>query len=104
MYGGSTNHFTYVSRPLDAADPNPRPGYRDASWPFDIAELDRYYPDANDTGRLGPFNYDDIDFWADAKFVPIPFHPCRAIRSKTRFSTPNPITGSTIFKSSLGRP
>ncbi|MGH9827177.1 MAG: hypothetical protein ACREDR_28450, partial [Blastocatellia bacterium] len=66
MYGGTTNHFGYWARPLEEPDMNPRPGYRDASWPLDISELNRYYPAANDTGHFGPFNYDDIDFWAEA--------------------------------------
>jgi choline dehydrogenase-like flavoprotein len=64
MYGGSTNHFKYWARPLDEADLKPRPGYRDASWPLDISELHRYYPDANATGNFGPFKYDDIAYWA----------------------------------------
>lgn len=63
MYGGTTNHFGYWARPLDAADLKARPGYRDAHWPFDIDELNKYYPRANDTGDFGPFNYDDINFW-----------------------------------------
>jgi choline dehydrogenase-like flavoprotein len=76
MYGGTTNHFGYWARPLEEADLKPRPGYRDASWPLDIAELNRYYPDANDTGHFGPFNYEDIAFWARAlggrPFPPLP--------------------------------
>ena len=76
MYGGTTNHFDYWARPLDDADLKPRPGYRDASWPIGIGELNRFYPDANDSGQFGPFNYDDIDFWAKAlrgePFVPLP--------------------------------
>ncbi len=76
MYGGSTNKFKYWTRPLDEADLKPRPGYRDASWPLDIAELNRYYPDANDTGHFGPFNYDDIEFWAAAMHgAPFPSLP-----------------------------
>jgi len=76
MYGGTTNHFGYWARPLDEADLKPRPGYRDAQWPIDMAELNRYYPDANATGDYGPFNYDDIEFWANAlggrPFPPLP--------------------------------
>jgi choline dehydrogenase-like flavoprotein len=66
MYGGTTNHFGYWARPLERVDLLPRPGYRDAAWPIDIKELDAYYPAANDTGQFGPFNYDDVAFWADA--------------------------------------
>jgi choline dehydrogenase-like flavoprotein len=82
MYGGTTNHFGYWARPLEEADLNPRPGYRDASWPLHLAELNRYYPDANDTGRFGPFNYGDIDFWAEALGgKPFPSHKGDALKA-----------------------
>lgn len=63
MYGGTTNHFGFWARPLDAADMLPRPGYRDAGWLFGRAELDPYYIDAQAFGQFGPFNYDDMGFW-----------------------------------------
>ncbi len=63
MYGGTTNHFGFWARPLDRADTMPRPGYRDAGWPFDGGELRPYYIDAHEFGHFGPFNYDDMDFW-----------------------------------------
>ena len=64
MYGGTTNHFWFFAHPMEAADLEPRPGYRDAHWPITIGELNRYYPDANLFGNYGPFNYDDIPYWA----------------------------------------
>ncbi len=79
MYGGTTNHFGFWSRPLDDADLKPRPGYRESHWPFGIAELRRYYRDAHDFGRFGPFNYDDLAFWERALFArcfpPLPGDP-----------------------------
>ena len=63
MYGGTTNHFGFWARPLDAADMMPRPGYRDAGWLFGRDELTPYYIDAHEFGQFGPFNYDDMDFW-----------------------------------------
>jgi choline dehydrogenase-like flavoprotein len=63
MYGGTTNHFGFWSRPLDPIDFRPRPGYREASWPFALPELVPYYADAHHFGRFGPFNYDDLPFW-----------------------------------------
>ncbi len=63
MFGGTTNHFGFWARPLDPADYRPRPGYRDAGWPFDGRELRPYYIDAHHFGQFGPFNYDDMDFW-----------------------------------------
>src|SRR5262245_51439272 len=52
MFGGTTNHFTYWSQPLEDADLQARPGYRSVSWPIGIDELNRYYPDANDTAHF----------------------------------------------------
>ena len=63
MYGGTTNHFGFWSRPLDPWDFAPRPGYREASWPFALAELTPYYEAAHAFGHFGPFNYDDLAFW-----------------------------------------
>lgn len=63
MYGGTTNHFGFWSRPLDPIDFRSRPGYRDASWPFDLTELLPYYAAAHHFGHFGPFNYDDIAYW-----------------------------------------
>lgn len=63
MYGGTTNHFGFWARPLDAADFQPRPGYREAGWPIDQDELKPYYAAAHDFGHFGPFNYEDMDFW-----------------------------------------
>lgn len=76
MYGGTTNHFWFFARPMEAIDLEPRAGYRDAHWPLNIEELNRYYPDANLFGNYGPFNYDDIPFWSKlvhgTPFPPVP--------------------------------
>jgi choline dehydrogenase-like flavoprotein len=57
MYGGTTNHFGFWSRPLDEADFKPCPGYRDAAWPITHDDLIPYYRDAHHFGHFGPFNY-----------------------------------------------
>lgn len=76
MYGGTTNHFLFYAHPMDEWDLQPRPGYRTAAWPIGIEELNQYYPDANAFGNYGPFNYDDLAFWAKAlhgrPFPPLP--------------------------------
>ncbi len=63
MYGGTTNHFGFWARPLDAADMLARPGYRDVGWPISADELAPYYAAAHEFGRFGPVNYDDMTFW-----------------------------------------
>lgn len=65
MFGGTTNHIEFFTTPLIQEDFEPREGYRQAAWPFGIEELNKYYPEANTSGNFGPFNYDDIDFWAE---------------------------------------
>ncbi len=69
MYGGTTNHFGFWSRPLDDADLRARPGYRDASWPLTSADLAPYYLAAHEYARFGPFNYEDIPFWERALYA-----------------------------------
>lgn len=64
MYGGTTNHIEFFTTPLIEPDFVARPGYRDTVWPFGVEEFNPYYEEANHFGRFGPFNYDDIDFWA----------------------------------------
>jgi choline dehydrogenase-like flavoprotein len=68
MFGGTTNHFGFWSRPFDEADFAPRPGYRTASWPLTLEQLTPYYQDAMDYGRYGPFNFDDLPFWEKVLF------------------------------------
>ena len=63
MYGGTTNHIEFFTTPLIQPDLDARDGYRKTEWPFDIDELNKYYPEANTYGNFGPFNYDDIKFW-----------------------------------------
>ncbi len=76
MYGGTTNHFAFYAHPLAEEDLLPRSGYRDAHWPLSIEELNGYYPAANAFGNYGPFNYDDIAFWAKAmNCSPLPALP-----------------------------
>src|SRR5262249_21435771 len=48
MHGGTTNHFGFWSRPLDEIDLRPRPGYREAHWPFGMSGLAPYYRAAHD--------------------------------------------------------
>ncbi|MYI40834.1 MAG: GMC family oxidoreductase [Chloroflexi bacterium] len=63
MYGGTTNHFGFWARPLDAADLQARPGYREVGWAISADELAPYYAAAHEFGRFGPVNYDDMAFW-----------------------------------------
>jgi flavin-dependent dehydrogenase len=63
-FGGTTRHWvvpgdeTWAARPLDPIDFEVRPGIRHSGWPFDRAQLDPYYAQAQSLCQLGPFDYD----------------------------------------------
>ena len=69
MFGGTTNHFGFWARPLDAIDMLPRPGFRDAGWPFGLDELRPFYEDAHHFGQFGPFDYDDMTRWQEILYA-----------------------------------
>ena len=46
FFGGSTNHWTGVCRPLDEIDFTVRPWVPHSGWPFQKSALDAYYREA----------------------------------------------------------
>jgi choline dehydrogenase-like flavoprotein len=74
-FGGTTRHWTrpgdesWAARPLDPIDFAVRPGIRYSGWPFDRAQLDPYYVQAQRLCQLGPFDYDP-GRWADQERTP----------------------------------
>jgi choline dehydrogenase-like flavoprotein len=74
-FGGTSRHWTrpgdgsWAARPLDPIDFEVRPGIRYSGWPFDRTHLDQYYAQAQEVGRLGPFDY-DARRWADQERTP----------------------------------
>ncbi|MEI6875184.1 MAG: GMC oxidoreductase [Spirochaetota bacterium] len=69
MFGGTTNHFGFWSRPLDETDFLPRPGYRQASRPLRLVDLTPYYREAMEYGHYGPLNFDDLPYWERILFA-----------------------------------
>jgi choline dehydrogenase-like flavoprotein len=53
-FGGSTNHWGGMCRPLDEEDFLPRPWVTDSGWPIRRADLDPYYPEAMSILDLPP--------------------------------------------------
>lgn len=74
-FGGTSRHWfdsgdgSWAARPLDPIDFEIRPGIRYSGWPFDRAELDPYYIQAQELCRLGPFDYDPRR-WCDPDRTP----------------------------------
>ena len=63
--GGSSNLWVGLCRPLDPVDFGPLPARGDTTWPFDRAEMDPYYAQAQEDCQLGPYDYDPAG-WARA--------------------------------------
>ena len=63
-FGGSTNHWAGLCRPLDAIDFETRPGLAFGGWPLSRPGLDPYYERAQAVCGLGPFVYDSVEYWS----------------------------------------
>ncbi len=61
--GGSTNHWAGHCRPLDVIDFEERNWIPHSGWPINRSDLDPYYVRAHPILGLGPFEYEDLDFW-----------------------------------------
>ena len=72
FFGGTTNHWAGISRPLDKSDMQKREHVAYSGWPIDRSTLDPYYEQAHRYCQLGPYNY-STDFWAtpDAPLLPV---------------------------------
>jgi choline dehydrogenase-like flavoprotein len=57
FFGGSTNCWSGLCRPLAAHDFEARPWVPHSGWPFDRKHLDPYYRRAQPVLGLGPFSY-----------------------------------------------
>ncbi|KAA0233711.1 MAG: Fructose dehydrogenase large subunit [Acidimicrobiales bacterium] len=64
ILGGTTMHWNGVCRPLDVEDFEQRRWIPDSGWPIERADLDPYYPGAQELLALGPFEY-DWQYWTE---------------------------------------
>ena len=72
-FGGSTNHWGGWCRPFEPIDFEQRDWVPHSGWPITRDDLDPYYRKANDVAQIGPFHYNDADFWSDGgKNAPLP--------------------------------
>ncbi|NNL65468.1 MAG: GMC family oxidoreductase [Myxococcales bacterium] len=55
--GGTTNHWSGASWPLEPIDFESRPGIPHSGWPLSRADLDPFYRRAHRVCQLGPFDY-----------------------------------------------
>lgn len=64
--GGSTNHWGGWCRPLDTIDFEKRDWLPYSGWPITRAELEPYFPRAQELVEAGPFIYDAPGRWTEA--------------------------------------
>ena len=62
QFGGTTGHWAGMCSPFDPIDFEERDWVPNSGWPITKADLDPYYAKANETLKLGPYNY-DLDYW-----------------------------------------
>ncbi|KAA0233710.1 MAG: Fructose dehydrogenase large subunit [Acidimicrobiales bacterium] len=63
-FGGSTNHWSGLCRPLDPEDFEQRPWIPNSGWPIAFGDVEPYYPAAQGLLGLGPYDY-DWRYWSD---------------------------------------
>jgi choline dehydrogenase-like flavoprotein len=63
FFGGTTNHWAGWCRPLDAVDFERRPAIPLSGWPLQRSDLVPWYEQAQRICELGPFEYQDPEFW-----------------------------------------
>ncbi len=88
FFGGTTNHWEGLCRPLDEIDFETRDWIPYSGWPFDKTHLDPFYQRAQSICQLGPFAY-DVEFWENPKTAPrLPFVGNRVMTQIFQFSPP----------------
>ena len=63
-FGGTTNHWNGMCRPLDPIDFEVRDDLPETGWPISRSELDGFYAEAQLVCQLGPLEYDPA-WWND---------------------------------------
>jgi len=59
LFGGTTNHWAGICRPLDELDFLERSWVPDSGWPISRQSLEAYYRRAHPVCDLGPYDYGD---------------------------------------------
>ena len=72
MFGGTTGHWSGYCSTFDDIDFEERPWVKHSGWPITRADLEPYYPKAQQYLQLGPYQY-NLEYWQkkDAALVPL---------------------------------
>ena len=71
-FGGTTGHWAGMCAPFDPVDFDTRDWVPESGWPISRQDLDPYYAKAQETLKLGPYQY-DLEYWQKELENRIPF-------------------------------
>lgn len=74
-FGGSSNHWGGWCRPMQPIDFEQRDWVPHSGWPITYDDLVPYYERANEVAQVGPFRFNDKDWWSDGgknETLPLP--------------------------------
>ncbi|MGV8998229.1 MAG: GMC oxidoreductase [Parvibaculaceae bacterium] len=72
-FGGSTNHWGGWCRPMQPIDFEQRDWVPHSGWPITYEDLHPYYVRANPVVQIGPFQYNNAEWWSDnGQYAPLP--------------------------------
>lgn len=84
-FGGSTNVWAGVCRPLEEIDFEIRDDVPYSGWPFDKSYLDPFYRRAHEVCRIGPYDY-SLGAWQREDAAPMPMNSDRVSTAMCMFS------------------
>ena len=87
VFGGTTEHWTGLSRPLEESDFEVRDWVRESGWPFQRSHLEPYYQRAHPICQLGAYDY-RVEPWETARSPRLPLGGDRLLTSMLRRSPP----------------
>jgi choline dehydrogenase-like flavoprotein len=85
QFGGATNVWSGVCRPLDEIDFRAREGIPHSGWPFDKTHLDPFYRRAHEVCQLGAYDY-SLGVWQGDGAEPMALERDRVTTAMCRFS------------------
>ena len=88
-FGGSTNHWGGWCRPMQPIDFEERNWVAHSGWPITYDELVPFYERANQVAQVGPFRFNDADWWSDGgKYAPLPLPGGEVVTRWFEYSPP----------------
>lgn len=101
FFGGTTNHWDGLCRPLEESDFEERPWIPDSGWPIRKSTLDPFYRRAHVICKLGRYDYDPAG-WETAERKRLPLYGGR-IRTEILQSSSPPTNFGRSYREDIER-